>query len=252
MIRLIGYFFGIGAVAFLGVAAAVSTSLGRSASFKDALLATNRTSKQTFELVAMLCVPLTLGVWIRAAVPNFLAADISFATTILLGVLIGPLAAMAGGATMAIPAVLHHEYLALPVNLAVAAVAGTFGRFADREDREREVHRYWTGSLGRLDTMPEQVGEVELGPGDGAYIPPYHPHWISNGDSTSLSLTVTFFDRSNADESMVQAFNEKLRRIGADPKVYGDAQRRDRAKVAFMRVYGSAKRLVRPDVSASH
>jgi hypothetical protein len=128
-----------------------------------------------------------------------------------------------------------------------------FGRFADREQREREVHRYWNGSFGRLDTMPEQVAEFELAPGRGAYIPPYHPHWLSNGDSTSLSLTVTFFDRSNADESMVQAFNEKVRRLRLDPKVYGDAPGRDRAKVAFMRVYGAAKRRIKgPETSASH
>lgn len=128
-----------------------------------------------------------------------------------------------------------------------------FGKFADREQREREIHRYWNGSFGRLDTLPEQVAEFELAPGRGAYIPPYTPHWINNGDTTSLSLTITFFNRDNADESMVQAFNEKVSRLGIDPKVYGDAPVRDRSKVAFMRVYGAAKRRIRgPETSASH
>jgi hypothetical protein len=127
-----------------------------------------------------------------------------------------------------------------------------FGRFRDREEREREVHRYWNGSFGRLDRMPEQIEEFTLDPGVGAYIPPYTPHWLSNGDSTSLSLTVTFFDRSNADESMVQAFNEKLRRFGMDPARYGDAPGKDRAKIAFMRVYGGVKHRIRPEKSASH
>ncbi|WP_395657761.1 JmjC domain-containing protein [Nocardioides sp.] len=127
-----------------------------------------------------------------------------------------------------------------------------FGRFASTEDREREVHRYWNGSFGRLDSMPEQTMELSIGPGDGAYIPPYTPHWLSNGDSTSLSLTVTFFDRSNADESMAQAFNEKLRRFGMHPRTFGEAPGRDKAKVAFMRVYGGVKRRFRPETSASH
>jgi hypothetical protein len=128
-----------------------------------------------------------------------------------------------------------------------------FGKFADREQREREVHRYWNGSFGRLDTLPEQTAELELAPGRGAYIPPYTPHWLTNGDSTSLSLTITFFNRDNADESMVQAFNEKVGRWGLVPKVYGDAPGRDRAKVAFMRVYGAAKRRISgPETSASH
>jgi hypothetical protein len=128
-----------------------------------------------------------------------------------------------------------------------------FGKFADREQREREVHRYWNGSFGRLDTLPEQTAELELAPGRGAYIPPYTPHWLTNGNSTSLSLTITFFNRDNADESMVQAFNEKVGRWGLVPKVYGDAPGRDRAKVAFMRVYGAAKRRISgPETSASH
>lgn len=128
-----------------------------------------------------------------------------------------------------------------------------FGKFADREQREREIHRYWNGSFGRLDTLPEQVDEFELAPGLGAYIPPYTPHWLNNGDSTSLSLTITFFNRNNADESMVQAFNEKVSRLGINPKVYGDAPGRDRAKVAFMRAYGAVKRRIKgPETSASH
>ncbi|KQW52519.1 hypothetical protein ASC77_24390 [Nocardioides sp. Root1257] len=128
-----------------------------------------------------------------------------------------------------------------------------FGRFTSTEDREREVHRYWNGSFGRLDSLPEQTLELELGPGQGAYIPPYTPHWIANGDETSLSLTVTFFNRDNADESMVQAFNERLRRAGLTPRTYGDAPVRDRAKVTFMRAYGAAKRRIKgPETSASH
>jgi two-component system, LytTR family, sensor kinase len=118
----------------LGVAAAVSSSLARSKTFKDLLLSPLRTLRQTVGLVAMISVPLVLGVLVRVKVPNFLAADLSLETTILLGVLVGPLAAMAGGAALAAPAMLHHEYWALPVNLIVATVAGAFGRFADPED----------------------------------------------------------------------------------------------------------------------
>jgi two-component system LytT family sensor kinase len=118
----------------LGVAAAVSSSLARSIRFKNLLLTARRTSRQTAWLVVIICVPLTLGVLVRTMVPNFLAADLSFETTIILGVLVGPIAGMAGGAILAIPALLHHEYWSLPVNLLVAAIAGAFGRFADPED----------------------------------------------------------------------------------------------------------------------
>jgi two-component system LytT family sensor kinase len=140
----------------LGVAAAVSSSLARSKTFKDLLLTQHRVPRQTVWLIAMVCVPLTLGVWVRTMVPNFLAADLSFETVILLGILVGPLAAMAGGCVLAIPALMHHEYLALPVNLLVAAIAGAFGRFADPEDVwsfspmiDLSIYRWVTRNLRR-------------------------------------------------------------------------------------------------------
>jgi two-component system LytT family sensor kinase len=140
----------------LGVAAAFSSSLARSKTFKDLLLTRNRTPSQTAWFVAMICAPLTLGVWVRVTVPNFLAADLSFETTILLGILVGPIAAMVGGAALAIPALVHHEYWALPVNLLIAAVSGAFGRFADPEDVwsfspmiDLSIYRWVTRNLRR-------------------------------------------------------------------------------------------------------
>jgi two-component system LytT family sensor kinase len=118
----------------LGVAAAVSSSLARSTTFKRLLLLPHRGRRQTLGLLAMICVPLTLGVWVRVRVPNFYAADISFETTILLGLLLGPAWAMLGAAALAIPAMWHGEFWTLPVNLAVAAIAGAYGRFTETED----------------------------------------------------------------------------------------------------------------------
>ena len=140
----------------LGVAAAVSSSLTRSRTFRNLLLLTHRSFGQTTKLVALICVPLTLGVLVRVRVPNFLAADISFETTILLGILVGPLAAMAGAAGMSLPALSHGEYLTLPVNLAVAAIAGAFGRIAAAEDVwsfspliDLSIYRWVTRNLER-------------------------------------------------------------------------------------------------------
>ncbi len=113
----------------LGVAAAVASSLARGITFKRLLLETRRSRKDSLKLLAMVCVPLMLGVWIRVRVPNFLAADLSFEATILLALVMGPAAAAVGGVALAVPAVLHHEYLALPVNLAVAAIYSAAGRF---------------------------------------------------------------------------------------------------------------------------
>jgi len=118
----------------LGVAAAVSSALARARAFQRLLFTETRSAGQTLGMLAFICIPLTLGVWVRVTVPNFLAADISFETTILLGILMGPLSAIAGGALLSLPAMLHHEYLSLPFNLAVALIASLYGSFVEEEE----------------------------------------------------------------------------------------------------------------------
>jgi two-component system, LytTR family, sensor kinase len=118
----------------LGVAAAVSSALARSRSFQNLLFAQNRRPAQILGLLAFICIPLGLGVWVRVIVPNFFAADISFETTIILGILLGPFSALVGAVALSLPAMLHHEYLSLPFNLAVAITAGLYGKFVEDDE----------------------------------------------------------------------------------------------------------------------
>jgi len=118
----------------LGVVAAVASALARSRTFQSALFAERRGRSETAAMMAFFLVPLTLGVWVRTTVPNFLAADISFETVILQGLLLGPAWAMLGGAVLSLPAVFHHEYLTLPFNVALGIAAGTLGRFVEPEE----------------------------------------------------------------------------------------------------------------------
>ncbi len=118
----------------LGVVASVASILARGSTFRRLFFAEKRRPAQTLALLAFFLVPLTLGVWVRLVVPNFLAADISFETVILLGLLIGPNWAMLSGAVLSVPAVLHHEFLALPFNVALGLAAGTIGRFVEKEE----------------------------------------------------------------------------------------------------------------------
>jgi two-component system LytT family sensor kinase len=118
----------------LGVVASVASILARVVTFRRLFFAEHRTPRQTLALLAFFLVPLTLGVWVRFWVPNFLAADISFETVILLGLLLGPSWAMLGGVVLSAPAVFHHEYLALPFNLALGLAAGILGRFVEPEE----------------------------------------------------------------------------------------------------------------------
>jgi two-component system LytT family sensor kinase len=118
----------------LGVAASVASVLARVTTFRRLFFAEKRTPRQTLALLAFIVVPLTLGVWIRTAVSNFLAADISFETTILMGLLMGPVWSMLGGVVLSAPAVYHHEFLALPFNAILGLAAGLLGRFVGKEE----------------------------------------------------------------------------------------------------------------------
>ncbi|HVC47157.1 MAG TPA: histidine kinase [Terracidiphilus sp.] len=118
----------------LGVVASVASVLARGTTFRRLFFAEHRSRRQTVAVLAFILVPLTLGVWLRIVVHNFLAADISFETIILLGLLLGPGWAMLGGVVLSGPAMLHHEYLALPFNVAVGLGAGLVRRFVEPEE----------------------------------------------------------------------------------------------------------------------
>jgi two-component system LytT family sensor kinase len=119
----------------LGVAAAVSSTLARSLEFKSLLFREERTPRQKVYLVLWFAVPITLGVWIRIAQKSFLAGDLSFETTLLLGVIGGRLTGSLGGALMALPPLLHGEWAALPFLVLCGFVSGQLRVMAlDKED----------------------------------------------------------------------------------------------------------------------
>jgi len=118
----------------LGVVASVASILARASSFRRLLFSERRRPGQTLALLAFFVVPLTIGVWLRFLVPNFLAADISFETVILLGLLVGPYWAMLSGVVLSLPAMLHGEYLALPFNAALGLAAGLVGLIVEKEE----------------------------------------------------------------------------------------------------------------------
>src|SRR5271167_2093493 len=119
----------------LGVAAAVSSPLVRSLEFKSLLFREERSLKQQVYLVLWVGTPMAIAVWIRFLQKSFLAGDLSFETTILLGVIAGRFTGMVGGSLIALPAVLHGQWAVLPFNLLCGFIAGQLRNLApDRED----------------------------------------------------------------------------------------------------------------------
>jgi two-component system LytT family sensor kinase len=119
----------------LGVAASAASILGRSVEFKSLLFREERSWKQRIYLILWIGTPMALGVWIRFGARSFSAGDLSFETTILLGVLGGRFTGMVGGALLALPALLHGEWATLPFNLLCGFIVGQFRNLApDREE----------------------------------------------------------------------------------------------------------------------
>jgi len=119
----------------LGVAAAAASILGRSLEFKSLLFREERSRKQQIYLVLWFGIPIALGVWIRFIAPSFFAGDLSLETTILLGVIVGRLGGVLGGALIALPALLHGQWATLPFNVLSGFIAGQLREIApDKED----------------------------------------------------------------------------------------------------------------------
>jgi two-component system LytT family sensor kinase len=119
----------------LGVAAAVSSALVRSLEFKKLLFREERSTRQKIYLALWFGIPIALGVWIRFIQRSFSAGDLSFETTLLLGVMGGRLSGVLGGSVIALPALLHGELVTLPFNVLCGFAAGQLRTIAqDKED----------------------------------------------------------------------------------------------------------------------
>ncbi|HEU5232852.1 MAG TPA: histidine kinase [Terriglobales bacterium] len=120
----------------LGVVAAIASAVVRSRYFKSVLFRNEvRSARQQINIVLFVGVPVALGVWVRAMVPNFSAADVAFESAIIVGVMGGRLAGVGLAALCAVPELWVHEFLSFPMNALAGYVAGAFREFAaNRED----------------------------------------------------------------------------------------------------------------------
>jgi len=118
----------------LGVAATVSTVLGRSKEFKKLLFQEHRETRQKIYLALWMGLPIAFGVWIRYSVKSFLSGDLSLETALLAGVIGGRLCGGVGGALVGLPAAIHGEWASMPLNVFAGILAGQLRRFAPEQE----------------------------------------------------------------------------------------------------------------------
>ena len=120
----------------------------------------------------------------------------------------------------------------------------SIGCFENEAVRRHEIDRYWDGSHGRIETVPQEVAAYTLTPGRAVYIPPGTPHWVHNGPDISLSLTLTYFTAATVRENRIEDFNSHLRRRHLHPREPGRSSTAvDTAKICAMGVRALGQRL---------
>ena len=134
----------------LGVAAAVSSSLVRTQEFKKLVFREERTFRQKVYLVLWFALPIMVGVWFRILQKSFSAGDLSFETAVLLGVIGGRWAGTMGGVLLGLPALLHHEWAAMPFDVLSGFLSGQLRTMAADKDDIWSFSPFVDQSLFRL------------------------------------------------------------------------------------------------------
>ena len=111
------------------------------------------------------------------------------------------------------------------------------GEFPDPSTRQLELEQTFGGGGHRnIEWEPSNPRTFDLQPGDGVYVPPHAPHWVKNGPTASVSLSITFQTPANKREINVHAFNARLRKIGLSPSPPDRRPALDRQKANAQRV----------------
>jgi hypothetical protein len=88
--------------------------------------------------------------------------------------------------------------------------------------------------------VPHGHWQYTLAPGNGVFNPAVFPHWLQNGNDISVSVSINFKRRFNA-EIGAHRMNRYLRKLGINPTAPGKSDTLDRAKEAtFGRLYSVA------------
>lgn len=119
----------------------------------------------------------------------------------------------------------------------------SIGSYESDAVRRHEINRYWDGSHGRIESLPQEVAAYPLTPGRAVYLPPGTPHWVHNGPDISLSVTLTYFTAATVRENRIEDFNASLRRLHLHPREPGRSTAVDTAKVCATEFLAFGRRL---------
>lgn len=106
----------------------------------------------------------------------------------------------------------------------------------DKNDRvvlpEVELEKYWAVDNNAAIYKPQHQDRArvyKMVAGDGVHIPVNAPHWVTNGESPSVSLSVNF-EFKGTEKSDVYRANYYLRQLGLNPTPPGLSPMKDEVK----------------------
>jgi hypothetical protein len=118
---------------------------------------------------------------------------------------------------------------------------------------EQELEDFFTSEEQRGLTYKigseEQATLLELNPGSGLHVPVTAPHWVENGETVSVSFSITFQTPANERRAAVYRVNAGLRRLGFNPTPFGGSGAADFLKYNGWRAVGRLRRSINPGSS---
>jgi two-component system LytT family sensor kinase len=108
----------------VGVAASIAALLARWNTFRRVLFTEERDPDQKLKLMLFMTPPLIVGVTLRLVGYQYRFADLSLEGAFLMGLLAGRVVGPIGGAIITIPALIGHEWLAMPAASAAGLIGG--------------------------------------------------------------------------------------------------------------------------------
>src|SRR5499427_2207910 len=119
----------------VGVAASIAALLARWNTLRRVLFTEERDVDQKVKLMFFVTPPLILGVALRLVGAPYRFADLSLEGAFLMGLLGGRVVGPIGGAIITIPALVAHEWLAMPAASAAGLIGGLIRQLIpDKED----------------------------------------------------------------------------------------------------------------------
>jgi hypothetical protein len=118
----------------------------------------------------------------------------------------------------------------------------------DRCDRtvlsEQEIERFYYGDrecLSYKDENQSKASVYHLTPGKGIYHPVNDPHWVKNGNTYCISLTILFYTRPFDLRARVYQINYLLRRLRLNPTPPGKSLLLDSIKIHLIGLFSKRK-----------